>query len=178
MIKYKIVLIVFFVFNSALSQDKNFVKKNLFKINLLSPGITYERGLNRVSTFCFDTNFSIGLSASSSSKLKVLASPFIRGQYRYYYNIKKRELKGRNISKNSAEFIALSSSYYFKTIDNEKLINYLDGITISALWGFQKTYKSNINLTANAGLGYNLSSNQTNRVVPVINFTIGWVIGK
>jgi hypothetical protein len=43
---------------------------------------------------------------------------------------------------------------------------------------FKKTYKSGINLGANTGLGYNFSSNLVHQVVPILNFTVAWVILK
>lgn len=49
--------------------------------------------------------------------------------------------------------------------------------TIAPVWGFQRTYKGNFNLGVNAGIGYNFDKYR-NEFAPVINFTLGWVIGK
>jgi hypothetical protein len=45
------------------------------------------------------------------------------------------------------------------------------------VWGFQRTYKHKFNLDLNVGAGYGFSKNDS-EFVPVLNFTLGWVIGK
>lgn len=160
-----------------LSQDQIKIKRKLFKVNILNPGFTFEKRLSDATTLCLDANLSFGL-AIHNNQTTFLASPFLRGQYRYYYNLEKRISKGKNISNNSGGFIALHTSYYAKPFGNDIYISSLDGFTFGGAWGFQKTYKSGFNLTANTGLGYNLSNQQTHKVLPILNFTVGWVIGK
>lgn len=107
-----------------------------------------------------------------------MASPFGRAQYRYYYNLEKRLAKNKSIRVNSAAYIAPSISYYMKPINDGSYLSNYDGLTAGAVWGFQKTYKSGMNLGANTGLGYNFSSNLVHQVVPILNFTVAWVILK
>ncbi len=161
----------------VIAQNEKKTKENLFKINILNPGFTYEKGLTNTTTLCLDTNLSFGFAAHNN-KTTFLASPFLRGQYRYYYNFEKRISKGKSISNNSGGFIAFSASYYLKPLGNDIYISSYDGLTFGGVWGFQKTYKCGINLSANAGLGYNLSNQQSHKVLPILNFTVGWVIGK
>lgn len=174
--KKYIFLIVCISYVAVYSQDK----KNLFKINILTPGFTFEHHLNKNNTFNLDANLSIGFSVknttTNSHNLNIIFGPFLRGQYRFYYNFDKRVTNGKSIYKNSGEYLALNSSYYFKP--NNEYINVLDGFTLGGVWGFQKTYKCNLNLGANLGFGYNFSKNVKQDVLPIINFTVGWVIGK
>lgn len=173
-----------FCFNFSYSQDKPFVHNNLFKINILNPGFTFEKGVNNNNTVCIETNLSIGFHASGTNSSSenvnttILISPFLRGQYRHYYNFEKRIRKGKNISLNSGNYLAFSSSYYFDTLGTNDFISIYDGLTLGGVWGFQKTYRNNLNIGANLGLGYNISRDQSNGLLLVIDFTIGWVIGK
>lgn len=155
------------------AQDKKNTKENLFKVNILTPGFSFEKGVSMNSTFCLDTNISLGLTVHNNTTT-VLKSPFIRGQYRYYYNLEKRVSKGKDISNNSGCFIAVSTSYYCKPIGNDLYISNYDGFTLGGIWGFQKSYKSGINLSDNTGIGYNLSNNQSHKILPILNFTVGY----
>lgn len=169
---------IFLICNTIFAQVDSSVSNKIFKVNILSPGFSFENGLNKNTTFSIETNLSWGI-VSNSNETKVLLSPYIKSQYRYYYNLNNRVLKGKDIFNNSGGFLAVSTSYYFEPFgNNKKYISTYDGITSGFVWGFQKTYKSGINLVSNAGLGYNFSSNSKNHIVPLISFTLGWVIGN
>lgn len=179
MIKY-ITASILLAFVNLNAQDKTSnLENNQFKINILSPGITYEKRLSENTTLSTDLNLSAGFAYNSDSGTKLLLSPYIREQYRYYYNFEKRNSKGKNTKNNSANFIALSGSYYFKPIGNSEYVSVYDGLTIAPVWGLQRTYGSGINISLMTGAGYNFGTNErTANFVPVINFTLGWVIGK
>lgn len=162
----------------AYSQKESDLSRNLFKVNILAPGLTYERVLGDKTTFNVDVNLSFGGTSKGGGQLKLLASPFGRAQYRYYYNLEKRLAKNKSIRVNSAAYIAPSISYYMKPINDGSYLSDYDGLTAGAVWGFQKTYKTGMNLGANTGLGYNFSSNLVRQVVPILNFTVAWVILK
>ena len=155
------------------------VAKTQFKINILSPGVTYEFGLSNTTTLCTNLNFSVGFSSNNNSGAKWLFSPYLREEYRYYYNLEKRNLKGKISSKNSGNFIALNGSYYLKPINKADFVSIYDGFTIAPTWGLQRTYGNGINISLITGIGYNFGTdyNKSN-FVPVVNFTLGWVIGK
>jgi hypothetical protein len=159
------------------AQNDNPTTVDLFKVNILNPGITYEKSLSKNTTLCLDANLSFGVAIHENHTI-FLTVPYLRGQYRYYYNLDKRISKGKDVSRNSGGFIALNTSYYLSPIGNDTYISNYDGFTLGGVWGFQKTYKSGFNLGATAGLGNNFSSNQVHKVMPILNFTIGWVIGK
>jgi hypothetical protein len=156
-----------------------YLENNLFKINVLSPGITYEMALSGNTTLSSDLNISIGFSSNNNTGNHLLATPYLREQYRYYYNIENRNSKDKNIKNNSANFIALNGSYYLKPIGNSEYVSVYDGFTVAPIWGLQRTYVSGLNIGLIAGPGYNFGTNErTAGFVPIINFTLGWVIGK
>ena len=152
----------------------------------MSPGFSFERKVSEKKSINFDTNLSIGFAlrndntSESNTDFKILTSPFLRTQYRYYYNLQRRVGKGKSITNNSGSFLAFNGSYYFNPINNQDYVSNYDGFTFGGVWGFQKTYRSKINISSNVGLGYNLSDSNDNseRLIPILNFTLGWVIGK
>jgi hypothetical protein len=173
--KYIVLILLVVLVTNLKAQEKTSVEKNIFKINILTPGITYELGIGKKTTLNSDLNIAVVYYQNSG--LKVF--PYIQEQFRYYYNLEKRVGKNKNTANNSANFMAISASYYFESIGELKYLHRYDGITIAPVWGLQRTYKSNLNINLNAGIGYNFSSNsEWKGLTPVVNFTLGWVLGK
>ena len=103
---------------------------------------------------------------------------YIEAGYRYYYNLEKRKNKGKNISRNSGNYIALTSllTNGDPIIGNLKTsIDYYG--RVGPVWGFQRTYTSNLNLGLELGLGYGFD-NLDEALSTIINFRLGWVLGK
>lgn len=72
----------------------------------------------------------------------------------------------------------MAATYNFKSISSNESVSSSNSVfTIAPVWGFQRTYKNNFNLGLDMGAGYNVSKND-NGFVPVLNFSLGWVIGK
>lgn len=177
MIKNKCLLYILLLSLPNYAQDSIKVSSNMFKLNILRTGLAYEKSVSKLSTINLDANFTPFFKKENSG----IGSPkfFLNfnGHYRYYYNLEKRLKKGKNISGNSGNYLALGSSYYFKSLDESRAVSFNDGFSTSAVWGLQRTYKSGINININTGIGYNFNKQTINsKIKPIINFTIGWVI--
>ena len=177
MIKNKWLMYVLLISLSNYAQDSTKVSSNILKLNILRTGLSYEKSITKTSTLNLDANFSPFFKTDNSG----IGSPkfFLNfnGHYRYYYNLEKRTNQGKTISRNSGNYLALGSSYYFKSLDDTKAVSFNDGFSTSVVWGLQRTYKSGINININTGVGYNFSNKTINsKIKPIINFTIGWVI--
>lgn len=176
--KYMFLFLILVSFSNIFAQDTSSVEKNLFKINLLLPGVVYEHGLSKKNTLYSELSFGIGYNQSGYSGKNLSLYPNINEQFRHYYNLEKRAQKGKRTIGNSGNFLGLNAIYNFKSINSNTSANTSDAsFTIAPVWGFQRTYKHNFNLSLNGGVGYNVSKNE-NGIVPVFNFTLGWVIGK
>jgi Protein of unknown function (DUF3575) len=160
---------------SNYAQDSLGVSNHLLKLNILRTGLAYEKSITKSSTLNLDANFTPFFKKGNS----VFGAPKfflnVNGHYRYYYNFEKRKKKGKNISGNSGNYLALGSSYYFKSLDEAKDVSFNDGFSTSLVWGLQRTYKNKLYINLNAGLGYNFSVPVRN-VKPVINFTLGYIL--
>lgn len=179
----KIIIIITLVGLFKLNaQEKIKVENHLFKVNLLLPGVVYEHGLDAKNTIYSELSTGFGFSKNSSGSTWTFL-PIINEQLRHYYNLEKRNLNGKKISGNSGNFLALNAIYNFKPFSTQNNSRYNDNASfvLAPVLGIQRTYTRNFNLSLNAGLGYVFHSNQTynrNGIVPVFNFSIGWVIGK
>lgn len=75
---------------------------------------------------------------------------------RYYYNLKKREDKGKNTYANSGNFLAFKTNYYPGWLiagDNKDVIGYTNQISFTPYWGIKRTILKHLTYEAGAGLG-------------------------
>ncbi|WP_074408293.1 MULTISPECIES: DUF3575 domain-containing protein [Aquimarina] len=171
---------IFLLITIIISAQSNSVsvKDHMFKINILTtPGIEYEVGLGKNTTLDFrlGTGFAY---ASRNGNGRYGIFPSVEGAYRYYYNFKRRTQKGKNTSKNSANYIALTTLFTSGDPiigDIQTNIDYY--ARIGPVWGFQRTYNSNLNLGLELGLGYGFN-NEESFLRPIIGFRLGWTFGK
>ena len=94
--------------------------------------------------------------------------PTIRLEPRWYYNLEKRVKKGRKISNNSGNFLALNITYtpdwfYISDLDN---INIIGTITFIPKWGIKRTVGKHFTYETGIGIGtfilledYNVDNN-------------------
>ncbi|MCD0468636.1 hypothetical protein [Flavobacterium sp. JAS] len=178
---YLFLFLMTLLFNGVYAQDEavTSVRKNQFKINMLFPGFVYEHGFSTKNTLYSEACLGAGYRYSSYyDESNVYLFPMINEQLRHYYNLEKRAAKGKRTAYNSGNFVAASAYYNFQSIStNSRYGNYAPSFTIAALWGFQRTYKGRFNLEFNVGPGVNFDKYDT-EFSPIVNFTIGWVIGK
>jgi hypothetical protein len=179
--KYLFLILSVLLINVISAQDEApTVEKHQFKINpLLSPGLVYEHGFSAKNTLYSELSLVIGYRYNDFyGESTWYFVPKINEQFRHYYNLDKRAAKGKRTANNSGNFVALQATYDFQSISTNKWFNeYCPSFTIAPVWGIQRTYKGKFNLDLNLGLGANFDKYDT-ELVPVANFSIGWVIGN
>ncbi len=171
------IVFIFFLSSFVQAQNSPSVEKHQFKINVILPGFVYEFGLNKKNTLYSELSAGYGYSGNGFGD-NWSFYPYIQEQFRHYYNLEKRTAKGKVTSHNSAGFVSVAAYYNFKSITtNDDYSSSNSSFIIAPVWGFQRTYKHKFNLDLNMGAGYGFSKNDSG-FVPVLNFTLGWVIGK
>ena len=83
-------------------------------------------------------------------------TPVISIEPRWYYNLTKRDSKGKNTSFNSGNFVSVSIGYspdwiIFSTTDNLTIDNV---ITIIPTWGIRRNIGKHFNYEVGGGIGY------------------------
>lgn len=83
-------------------------------------------------------------------------APVITAEPRWYYNLGKRNKKGKNIAKNSGDFIGLKTSLHpdWFTISNEDDIKITPQISFIPKWGIKRTIGNHFTYEAGFGIGY------------------------
>jgi hypothetical protein len=169
--KHFLLLLFLFFSITIFAQDSISVSKDLFKIDVLLPGFSYEHGITKKSTFL--VQFGVGSAAFNSDEIYI--SPIVLGEYRYYYNLEKRDKKGKNISRNSGNYLGGNIAYHFVPFghQNEDFTEYT---TLAAFWGLQRTYKKGFYMNLQLGGYYAFDNDGDTAFGPWINYTLGFVL--
>ena len=178
----KKLLLLSFCFLSFLSinaQDQASVEDGLLSINILTPGLEYEYKLTNSTTLDLraGTGFAYWKNTYFGEDFGIY--PIFNVKYRYYYNLKKRLRKGKNIDNNSANYIALSG-----TLQSGKPI--IGGLeysedyfgTIGPVWGLQRYYDSRFKLDLNLGAGYGFNKSGESYLLLLIGIRLGWLLSN
>ncbi|SDQ52493.1 hypothetical protein [Flagellimonas zhangzhouensis] len=176
------VLCLFPVFSHAQWQERGgtfdliHLERHQFRLNLLSPGFTYEFGIFKNQSVSTD----LGLAAATYEEGYAfgLAS---NNRYRYYYNFGRREYLGKNTSGNSANYIAAAQAIFFSQLRISTNIEGPKDFNLGfygLVYGIQRTFKNGFNFNAELGAGFYKGDGIPDGYGPLFNFTFGWVATK
>jgi hypothetical protein len=134
---------------------------NITKLTL-HPGFAYEHRIGKHQTlygqvfptinFSFDFSDGIG---DDNSETSLTIDPALTVQYRFYYNARRRQQKGKRTELNSMNYIGVVD----RTVLSKRPINsnydkeahYRTMNTIGAVWGLQRNFHSRISIDLNVG---------------------------
>ncbi len=177
--KFLLLSFCLFSFLSINAQNQASVEDGLLSINILTPGLEYEYGLTNSTTLDLraGTGFAYWENTYFGEDFGIY--PIFNVQYRHYYNLEKRQGKEKNISNNSANYIALSAA-----IESGKPI--IGGLeyneayfgTIGPVWGLQRYYGSGFKLDLNLGAGYGFNESGESYLSLLIGFRLGWLLSN
>ena len=142
-------------------QDPTPEVTNVTKATFLNPGISYEKALGQRQTFYaqafLNTSAYFSFSSALGTSAGVRFDPALTAQYRYYYNLAKRQEAGKRSELNSGNYLSpvievtLSRDQYL----DEFAVPKQRGIyTVGGVWGIQRNYHKRFSLDFNVGLGY------------------------
>lgn len=152
------------------------LERHQFKLNLLSPGFSYELGLFKnqsvstdlgLATATYEEGYAFGLTTNN--------------RYRYYHNFQRREDKGKNVSGNSGNYIAAAQAVFFSQLRISTNIEGPKDFNLGfygMVYGIQRTYGNGFNFNAEVGAGYYRGDGVLNGYGPLFTFTFGWVPTK
>lgn len=165
--------------NALQAQETPSVVKNQYKINALVPGFVYEHGFDTKNTLYSELSTGFGYKNNSYYGGAFYLYPTLTAQYRHYYNLERRNDKGKVTTHNSGGYFGFSADYFFQSISVSKnsYSHTIPSLTAGPVWGFERTYKRKFNIGLNLGVGANIDRCNT-EIVPITHFSLGWVLGK
>jgi hypothetical protein len=166
----KIKFIATIIFSSILSQSyaQDYVKipakpieeisleKSVTVLPLLLPGINHEIRLNRLQSLHLNLGTGLTISATPGTNNGVNTSIYLipTVDFRHYYNLEKRVVNNRNITRNSGNFLALRVRHRFPPISGTGIYPYDRNATqLGGVWGIQRNYLSGFYLGLSLGPG-------------------------
>ncbi len=153
------------------------LEKQQFRLNFLSPGLSYEHSLGSDFTLYGEVGAAINLGYVGGRSYSSFR-PMGEVQGRYYYNLKRRERKEKRVANNSGNYIAAFGNARFPSVAGRVKIDETSS-RIGVLWGLQRSYQSGISLSFDLGLGYNAKPYEDETtIMPRANFTIGYLLGS
>ncbi|MDB4292969.1 hypothetical protein N9954_06125 [Maribacter sp.] len=170
------VLFLFSFLGSA--QSSKHVEAGLFKINALTPGVSYEFGVGKDFTLNLDALLGFALNGGSDRDTEFGLFPGIQADFRYFTNMERRLAKGKNISGNSGNYLAITnvlSSGESIVGDLDYSSNYFHNIAF--LYGIQRTRPKGFYWGLSFGPGAFTDDFGTDFGL-FIDGRIGWVISK
>ena len=160
------------VLSSYGQNDEPGVQKSLVSLYIIPLKVSYEAGLGKSNTLQFSAGIT-GATKIENDQFKYSLVPIVEGSYKYYYNLNKRHLKGKNTDLNSGNFWGVNARYSFKSISQNG--DDFGSVFISPMWGIQRNYKSRFSLGLR--LGYGVVITQENSFLnPFINIKLGFVL--
>jgi len=161
---------------AAYAQTSNNVERQLFKINALVPGVSYELGLSNNLTLNLDALLIPGGGRGLNNKTQFGVLPGFQADLRYFVNMKRRSGKGKNISGNSGNFVALMNQLYSGNaiLGNLKLDNGFNYITALS-YGIQRTRPKGFYWGFSVGPGLYFGDIDPQFTV-FIDLKLGWVL--
>ncbi len=135
--------------------DKKPSTQDVFRINLINPGVEYEMSVGKKSTISIGTGLQLlgGWNSSDGSWYKIY--PFIDTQYKYFYNFNKRVLKGKTTENNSGNFVSMRLLSFSNPImgTDVEIDQALDRFMflLGPTWGIQRKYGKNFHLLFDVG---------------------------
>jgi len=155
---------------------------DLFKLNFLNPGISYEKAIDCDHTLYVGSYMAVLLTQpieSPNGVRHVFFTPSFNAEFRTYYNLQQRNDKGRRTAMNSANYLAPLYIGRYSTTglwDGYKWIN-----QFAFVWGMQRTAPKGFSIDFHAGLVVTPGANNTFYYTPLdflFQLSLGYRIGK
>ncbi len=166
-------IFIIVVVGSLNAQINRNVEDHQIQLGFPIPAILYEKGIGKNTTLSVEALAGFQIRNSEYG-----VYPIVRGQYRYYYNLKRRLDKKKNISGNSGNYVGGLMLYQ----DGNSLLGNLNTtstLAVGPVYGLQRTYRSGFFYRLETGLAYFEDDGfiKGNGIALILAARIGWVLG-
>lgn len=158
---FLVIMIGLLTYN-VFSQDKiPKVEKSIFGLQtgMLGVWVHNEYGLTNAVTLRTELGLDTGIFGGDyyDNRFNFILFPTVTLEPRYYYNLNKRVAKGKNIAKNSGNFLALKGNYipdWFVISNSNSNIDIAENISVLVKWGIKRTLGEHFTYETGIGLGF------------------------
>lgn len=166
---------------SAQNAENKLQNKVEAGVHLLGVGANYEFALSGSFVLQGQLSYDVGLFGSSDN-VNSISSMVVGVEPRYYYNIHKRNRKGKNTKWNAANFLSVNLSYHpdvLSSVNMKHNVSVNKQIAIAPMWNLRRNIKgSDFNYEFGVGLSFNTiyyeHIKNEHTVDPALNVKIGY----
>lgn len=183
----KIVVFALIAFSlKGFSQDAS-VEKSIYGIQTGLLGVWANNESKLANKFSLRSEIGIEMGfatyySNGNKKTTIVGVPTISVEPKWYYNLNKRNAKGKNINKNSGNFFSIKTLYVpdFFLITNIDNLNVVDQIAIIPKWGIRRVYGQHFTFETGFGLGPIIYLDNTDKTIekndiyPDLHLRIGY----
>lgn len=135
------------------------VEKTFFSIQTGFAGIWINNETKLTSSIVLRSEIGVEhdfVVGSHYEEAGFILQPVLTFEPRYYYNLEKRNLRGKRTSKNSGNYLSIKTSYHpdWFVINLDANITKTADLSIVPTWGIKRQIGSNFTYEAGVGLGY------------------------
>lgn len=157
----KIFLFIILGITINLKAQEASVEKSMFSIQTGFAGLwinnefKFANSLALRSEIGIEYDFAVG---DHYDEAGFILQPVITLEPRFYYNLKKRNSKGRKTSNNSGNYLSLRTSYHpdWFVINLDDKITKTADLSIIPTWGIKRSIGDHFTYETGVGLGYRL----------------------
>jgi hypothetical protein len=154
------------------------VEQSLLSIYFIPLKITYEQGLGKSNTLEIGgglTGVTWLENTGDFDEFRFGIAPFAETTFRNYYNLEKRQGKGKRTAMNSGNYWGIHARYNFEAIAGDTDHQQFRSFFIAPVWGFQRNYNSQFSLGMDFGLGAGFNDDGA-YFSPLIRLKLGFVL--
>lgn len=177
--KYGIVAILFFCLPSSFSQYGINCEVEQWKLNIITPGLEFEKGMSATSTLNFRLGYTLFQDFFTEEPYNNLELfPSLRIQNRHYFNLFRVSHRARPFFGNAGEYLAptlavLNEDHRVLGIIQEKGYFGYAGL----MFGIQRNFFNGFTFSVETGSAYFVGEG-LGVWQPMFNMTLGWMISE
>jgi|SRR5690554_13152 len=179
-----LLVLTFLLSTLAFSQTEIDTKQNVFRLNVINPGVEYEHSFSKLSKLTANIGFGVAMSypnnTSFQSSHAFFMASFLDVHYKFMYNFNRRITKHKNVDYNSGDFVGLKVIGRGVEVGQSNTLKRTDNVDFSVgpTWGVQRSFRR-IHLLFNAGPVYYFDARGNSGFYPImLELNIGYNVWK
>ena len=157
--KLTLFILMLCALGSAYSQSTLSVEESIISLQagLFGGWISYEKQLKPTTTLKAEIGLDNGVWSNGSNTGFYFVPAFI-AEPRWYYGLKKRIAKEKDVSGNSANYLSLFLRHHpdWFILSNENIGRVTPDLSIIPTWGIHRKLSSHFSFETSVGIGYRL----------------------
>jgi hypothetical protein len=150
------------------------VERSLLSVYFIPLKVSYEHGLGKSNTVELAGGLD-GIAWMENDEFRFGLAPFAEGYFKNFYNLDKRQAKGKRTETNSGNYWGIMARYNFPAVSGDESDERFKSFFIAPVWGFQRNYRSNFSLGMDFGVGAGFNE-YGSYISPVIRLKLGFVL--